>query len=361
MLDKATIKEQVLLGEIIKSDIAPNVREIDEKGIYPKAALHKFGQAGVYSHHLFGEATKGGLLNAISDMAEIAQICATTAFSVWCQDALAWYIDRSDNQYLRDNYLPDIATGVRLGGTALSNPMKSLAGFESFGLRGEKVKGGYIVTGKLPWVSNLAKGHLFASIFALENGTKTMALFDSAAPEISLVDNSNFIALNGTGTYLVVIKDLFVPDELVLAHEAISFLKRIRQGFVLLQAGLATGLARGVAKGMENDSKGQRTGSFIPVQGSDILARTDRLASKIEGFYERLESPDENAFLDVLRARLEASWLVLEAAQAGAIHAGAAGYMFGSPSFRRTREAQFIAIVTPSIKHITTELAKFKK
>jgi hypothetical protein len=58
-----------------------------------------------------------------------------------------------------------------------------------------------------------------------------------------------------------------------------------------------------------------------------------------------------------LRLRLDASWLALEASQALVLQAGARGYLDGSEADRRRREAQFVAIVTPSIKHITQELA----
>jgi hypothetical protein len=37
---------------------------------------------------------------------------------------------------------------------------------------------------------------------------------------------------------------------------------------------------------------------------------------------------------------------------------GARGYLAGSEPARHLREAQFVAIVTPSVKHILAELAK---
>ena len=45
-----------------------------------------------------------------------------------------------------------------LGGTGLSNPMKSFFGIEKLKLKGRKVDGGYVVRGALPWVSNLGAG-----------------------------------------------------------------------------------------------------------------------------------------------------------------------------------------------------------
>jgi hypothetical protein len=67
---------------------------------------------------------------------------------------------------------------------------------------------------------------------------------------------------------------------------------------------------------------------------------------------------DRAGFLEVLRTRLSVSWLALEAAQAAVLQFGARGYLTGSEVARRLREAQFVALVTPPVKHITAELAK---
>jgi alkylation response protein AidB-like acyl-CoA dehydrogenase len=71
-----------------------------------------------------------------------------------------------------------------------------------------------------------------------------------------------------------------------------------------------------------------------------------------------VEDPDRDSFLNVLRTRIEVAWLALEAAQAAMLQFGARGYLIGSEPARRLREAQFVAIVTPSVKHILAELAK---
>jgi hypothetical protein len=54
----------------------------------------------------------------------------------------------------------------------------------------------------------------------------------------------------------------------------------------------------------------------------------------------------------VWRARLTGAELSLRAAQGAMLHAGASGYTVDAPAQRRLREAYFIAIVTPSVKHL---------
>src|SRR5260370_24343509 len=50
--------------------------------------------------------------------------------------------------------------------------------------------------------------------------------------------------MDGTGTYGVEFRDVFVPNELILAETAAPFVKKSRAGFILLQAGMALGLIR---------------------------------------------------------------------------------------------------------------------
>ena len=62
----------------------------------------------------------------IEGIAAIGETCGATAFMAWCQNTLVWYIANSDNAALKARYLADAASGEQLGGTGLSNPMKSL-------------------------------------------------------------------------------------------------------------------------------------------------------------------------------------------------------------------------------------------
>ena len=71
-----------------------------------------------------------------------------------------------------------------------------------------------------------------------------MFLADCSDPSITLTPCKPFLAMDGTGTYGVQFRDVFVPDELILADPAAPFVKKIRAGFILLQAGMALGVIR---------------------------------------------------------------------------------------------------------------------
>lgn len=347
------------VADIVARDLRPLVRQIDEDGLYPEAVLRHLGAAGAFAHHT-ASGDGAGLIGSIEAMTEVSAACITTGFCMWCQDALGWYLTQADNPAPRERYLAGVAAGTQLGGTGLSNAMKAFSGIEPLALKGRKVAGGYQVTGRLPFVSNVGNRHLFAAVFALENeqGRRVIAVFRAGSDNVSTAQNAHFIALEGSATVTVMIRDAFVADDDVLSHDAGKFIPRIRKGFVLLQAGMGLGAARGAAASMRADSLGRRLAEHLPLGPDEIDERADRLHARVRALAQEPQPTDRAGFHDVLKARLDISYLALEAAQAAVLQAGARGYLTGAEAARRQRETQFVAIVTPSVKHILTELAK---
>lgn len=350
-IEKSAVRD---LAAVIREDLRPQVAAIDA-GRYPEDVLRALGAAGAFAHHLDG--TPEGLVGAIGAMAAAGEACLSTAFCIWCQDALVWYLARSDEADAR-RHLSAAAAGEILGGTGLSNPMKALAGIEPLALSGVREGAGYRVSGRLPWVSNLGPGHPFAGILSLEDGRRVMGLFEAGAEGVAISANARFVALEGTGTYTVLIRDAYLSDADVVAHDAAAFVPRIRNGFCLLQTGMGLGLARGVAAAMREDRAGRRNAGSLPLGPDDIEERTAALQERLVQASRAHAGTDRATFLETLRLRLDVSFLALDAAQAAMLQFGARGYLEGSEPFRRLREAQFVAIVTPSVKHITAELAR---
>ena len=70
--------------------------------------------------------------------------------------------------------------------------------------------------------------------------------------------------------------------------------------------------------------------------------------------------PSTEFFIEVLDARARGAELCLRATQSALMHQGARGYLMSSPVQRRIREAHFVAIVTPAIKHLRKEIARLQ-
>jgi alkylation response protein AidB-like acyl-CoA dehydrogenase len=347
------------VAAIAVKDLAPLACAIDTGEVYPADLLRRLGDAGAWGSHVPKDGA-ADLNGAIESIAALGEVCGATAFMAWCQNTLVWYIANSGNQALVDRLLKDTASGRVLGGTGLSNPMKSLFGIEKLKLKGRKVEGGYIVRGALPWVSNLGPNHLFGTIFEREDAPGEIVMFiaDCADPAVTLQPCQPFLAMDGTGTYGVQFRDLFVPDELILADPAGPFVRKIRAGFILLQAGMALGLIRDCIRIMQEVAAPLgHVNRYLPQQPADFDELATELARETATLARDPFNADDSYWRKVVALRLRAGEASIAAAHAAMLHCGARGYLKGHRAERRLREAYFVAIVTPATKQLRKMLA----
>jgi hypothetical protein len=345
------------VARIADVELAPIARRVDADGLYPEPVLRALGGAAAFEALAAGDPALG-LPIAVAVGARIAEECLATSFCAWCQYTLVWYLRNTENAPLRDRFLGDVAAGRLLGGTGLSNAMKALAGIEPLRLVARRTEGGYVVSGQLPWVSNLGPRHVFGTVFAVRDGAPAMALVECAAPGVELVPAPPFLALDGTRTFAVRFRDVLVPHEFVLAQPAEQYIERIRAGFVLLQTGMGIGLLRACAALMRREREARpAVNAHLP----DPPELFERAAVDLEAEVATLArtpfDPASGYWRAVLSARLAVAETALRAAQAAMLHAGARGYVAGSAAERRLREAFFVAIVTPATKHLRKLLA----
>lgn len=344
------------IAALSRSELTPIASAIDEGTIYPEQALRNLGKAGAWSAH-------ADLRNTISGIAAIGETCGATAFMAWCQNTLVWYIQNSDNAALKASFEQKASSGALLGGTGLSNPMKSFFGIEQLKLKGRKVDGGYTVRGALPWVSNLGPDHMFGTIFELEAGEqsageKVMFLADCADPGVTLTPCKPFLAMDGTGTYAVQFRDAFIPDSQVLAAPAMPFVKNIRAGFILMQNGMALGLIRDCVAIMQDVRPSlEHVNRFLPQQPEDFAALLAELEAETMELAATPYDTSNAYWRQVIDLRLRCGEASVAAANAAMLHCGARGYLRSHRSQRRLREAYFVAIVTPATKQLRKMLA----
>ncbi|WP_311220704.1 MULTISPECIES: acyl-CoA dehydrogenase family protein [unclassified Acidovorax] len=347
---------------IANGPLAAMVEEIDRVGTYPEAVMRALGKAGAYRAQTSLDG-KPDFVAAIQAISEVSRVCGATGFMMWCQAACTLYMEQSGNPALSGEALERHVSGDSLGGTALSNPMKAMTGIEQMLLKAEKVAGGYVVNGTLPWVSNLGRGHYFggAATVVDPDGPTHEIMFmvpcdDSA---IELRECPSFAGMEGTGTWGVRFCDFFVSADRVIADPVRPFLEKVRASFILLQVGMGLGVTQGAIGTMwDVEQQLGHVNQFLDERPADLQAELDALTERTFALARQIEAGDKVSLLDVLDVRAHASELALRSAQSALLHQGARGYLLSSSVQRRVRESHFVAIVTPALKHLRREMAK---
>ena len=349
---------------VAQGPLADVVEACDREGFYPREVLQQLGTLGAFSAHLDAPVGRADYGLAIRAMAEVSRVCGATGFMVWCQAVCGLYMQASGNPALMGEALSAHASGVTLGGTGMSNPMKSYAQIESLLLKATPVDGGYLVNGSLPWVSNLGPDHACGVLAAVMDGEQlagreVMFLLRCNAPGVELRECPSFSAMEGTGTYALRLKDVFIGSDEVMADPAKPYIARIRAAFVMLQCGMAVGVTQGAIDSMwAVEAQLGHVNQFLEDRPDALQAELDALTVRVMRLAETPFNPSVDFFIDVLDARAHGAELCLRAAQSALLHQGARGYLMSSEVQRRVRESHFVAIVTPAIKHLRKEIAR---
>ena len=364
---KAALTAESLISavrEVAQGPLRKQTTAIDRDGVYPQEILKQLGALGAMSAHLDRAGAPADFGLSIRSMAEASRVCGATGFMMWCQAVCGLYLQQSGNPELTGDFLHQHVSGAGLGGTALSNPMKTYAQIETLMLKATPVEGGFVVNGSLPWVSNLGEQHYFGAIAAVQgtDGTSSHELMFLArcnTPGLALRDCPSFSAMEGTGTFGLRFKDYFVGAQDIIANPAKPYIARIRGAFVMLQCGMGLGVTQGAIDSMGDVEKQLgHVNRFLDDRPDVLQAELDSLQERVMQLAKTPFNATNEFFSAVLSARAQVSELCLRAAQSALLHQGARGYLLSSSVQRRVRESHFVAIVTPAIKHLRKEIAR---
>jgi alkylation response protein AidB-like acyl-CoA dehydrogenase len=335
-----------------------------DRGHYPVEIMGALGAAGALGAHLDRYGSRTGL--AIATMQAASRVCGTTGFLMWAHDVCGLYLENSGNSALTGAFLEGHARGETLGGTALSNPMKSLAGIETILLKATKVRGGYTVTGSLPWVSHIGRGQYCGAMAGVVDSDGTLSheiLFMLRCDDrVELKTCPAFSGMEGSSTWGIRLQDYFVGESDLVADPARPLVARIKAIFILLQAGMAMGIVQGSINSMwEVEETHGHVNRFLDERPDELQAEFDELRSRVMKLAETPYDGSVDYLIDVLDARAHGAELALRSSQSALLHQGARGYLMSAAPQRRVREAHFSAIVTPAIKHLRWEIARLSE
>lgn len=361
-------------AEAIDANTAPDNHASE---IVPRLAHAGLFRVGV-AQALGGSG--GATVDAIEAIAAVARHSLACAFVFWGQRTFIEYLLQSDNDALRARWLPALLAGEHAGATGLSNAMKYLSAIEPLQMHAKLLDADadtarYALDGALPWITNLRReGFVVAAAFDRHDGAPP-AIFavPHDAPGVTRSDDLDLIALRGSNTAALTLANARLDASWLIAADARAFLSRARPAFLGLQCGMSIGLARRALESVDASSPAIQ--AALADDAATLRRELDALAARL---YEGVAS---GAFVAHPAAQFEIriglADVVAEAARLDVQTAGGRGYLRSPPlqhaqhaqhaprgandTARRSREAAFVPIVTPTLVQLKNQLAQHRR
>ena len=343
--------------QIADEFLRPCAAEADRGGVAGPVAdnVRRLGAAGLFGLGI--PADYGGLEADEVTRHEYAEIlasaCGVTAFTQQQIQTGTKLVAEAENDTLKRDLLPALAAGRLRCGVALSHLRRHGPPL----VRAEQVPGGYKLNGLIPWITGWGLVDGFVLGASMEGGDHLFVHVDKEQDRAWLSASAPLplVIMAASDTVEVEVRDLFIPEERVLARRAAGALGVADEKSITAHAALPLGCARGSARYLR-ELAGQ--------PGREALAQTAfALTLEIDGCRREALTwncdctahPDYKAH--ALRARATANVLALRAAHATVIATGGRAHLVTSAPQRLLREAQFYgtAVLTPEVQASTLD------
>ncbi len=359
--NEATMNEQILCeARRLADDVfRPNAQTADQGGIHGQVAanVRLLGENGYFGLGISPDY--GGFGADETTRREYTEVmasaCGVTAFVQQQLHAGGGFVGGGRSQALKAEKLPRFASGEELCGVAFSHLRRGGPPM----VTAERVDGGYVVSGKAPWVTgwSLLDSFILGAMRLPENDHIYFYVPKSGneaalqpGPAIPLV------VMNASDTVEITFDALFLPDEYVLYERPAEALKRGDfcgiTGHVFLPLGCARGSVfalRTLAEQRHNDGFSHAADEF---QTEIDACRADAL--QWSGHCAEMPDYKDRA----LHARAEAITLATRTAHAVVTATGGGAHLLSSPAQRLLRESIFYTTTaqTADVQSATLDL-----
>jgi len=170
MSDLLLSDDEILLKNTVsdysKNELAPRAAGYDESGLFPWDNVTEIGELGLFGLTIPEEyGGSGGTTRQLAiAVEEIAKGCAATSVIYIAHLSLCTqFINMFGSEEQKRNYLPDLASGKKVGAFALSEPG---AGSDAAAIKTSAVRsnGHYVVNGIKTWISNAPEASIFVTL-----------------------------------------------------------------------------------------------------------------------------------------------------------------------------------------------------
>ena len=354
--------EHIALRDMVRSfvdkEVRPYARQWDEESVFPAKTVARMGELGLMGV-MVPEEYGGSGMDTISysiAVEEIGKGDGSLGLTVASHNSLCTaHILAFGSEAIRRKYLPELASGRRLGAWALTEPG---SGSDSLAMRtrAEWKKDRWVINGSKMFITqgSVAGVYVILAVTDKEKGRDgvTAFLVEAGTPGLSVGRNLHKLGMRSSDTAELVFEDLEVRPANVIGEVHSGFRDTMRNlaGGRISIAALAVGIGRGameeaVAYAKERHQFGQPISSFQAIQWMIADAGTELDAASLLTFRAAYRKDCGKPFVqEAAIAKLFAS----EAAMRCTIKAvqifGGYGYTREYPVERTMRDAKLCEI-----------------
>lgn len=252
-LTEQQLEVQKLAREFAQNEIAPTVMKYDEAQEFPMEIAKKLGEIG-FLGIIFPEEYGGAGMTAMEYaiiIEEISKIDPSLGLTIASHNGLCTnHIYSFANEELKKKYIPDLASGTKLGAWGLT---ENVSGSDAAGMASTAVKNGdhYILNGSKVFITQGAVGEI-AVVMAVtdkEKGSKGISTFilEKGWEGFKVGKKENKLGMRASDTAELIFENVKVPAENLVGEEGDGFKQamKILDGGRIAIAALSLGIAEG--------------------------------------------------------------------------------------------------------------------
>lgn len=347
-----------MVREFVAREVIPHASEWDEREEFPRETVAKLGELGILGMVVPEEYGGTGLdyVTIALVVEEIARGDASLALTVASHNSLCTkHIAMFGTEGQRRRWLPDLASGRKLGAWCLTEPG---SGSDASGLRTRAVREGdsWRLNGTKMFITQGTVGGVYVVLASTTPERKqkgiTAFIVERGTPGLSVGKHLKKLGMRSSDTSEVILEDVIVPDGNRLGDvdhgflDTLQILDRGRIGIAALGVGIARGaLEESLAYAKERRQFGRPIADFQAIQWMLADMATEVDAARLLTLHAAwLHDTGQPFTKQASMAKLYAAQVAMRAAaQAVQVHGGY-GYTREYPVERYLRDAKLCEI-----------------
>lgn len=328
---------QELARNFVEKELRPVVMKYDESQEFPFDIVAKLGELGFMGMTWPEELSGAGLteLDAIIVIEEIAKVDPSVALTVASHNSLcSGHIMQFGSDEQKKKYIPDLATGRKLGAWGLTEPG---SGSDSGGMRTVATRDGddWVINGSKTFITQGSVGstYVIMAVTDRDRGKTSISAFilEKGMKGFSIGKKENKLGMRCSDTATLIFENVRVPGANLIGKvgegfkQALKVLDGGRVGIAALAVGIAQGaLDASLKYAKERVQFGKHLSEFQAIQWklADMATEIDaaRLLTQRAAW---MKTRGENINLAVAQAKYFASEAAVRATnEAVQIHGG---------------------------------------